>query len=106
MSTQPTPDSIFAHGLYTIIKVFGDSPERGEIDVYVVYKEYVRKPPGELEEMLRAGLQPGKLVAKFKEGEGITILDKTTYAAWQVCIRERLEGMRGSKQGAERLLVI
>ncbi len=106
MSTPQLTEPLFARGLYAIIRVVGDSPENGEIDVYVLWENNIRRPTSELEEMLRAGQQPGKLVAKFKEGAGITILDRTTYAAWQARIRERLEGMRGSKQGAERLLVI
>ncbi len=97
---------MFAHGVYAIIKVVGGSPENGEIDVFVLYENNIRKPTSELEAMMMGGLQPGKLAARFREGQGMTVFDKAIYDAWRVRIRAEMERQRESKRGPERILTM
>ena len=97
---------MFTSGVYTITKVVGGSPENGEIDVYVLYEDNIRRPASDLEAMMIAGQQPGKLIVQFREGRGMTVLDQKIYGDWFEHIRAELERQRDSKRGPERILAM
>lgn len=97
---------MFARGFYITTKIIGDSPQGGELELYILTEEQRRGPASALEEMMDEGVHPGIKLAVFKEGVGITVFDKDLYGVWYEYLRAELGKISDNKIGAERILIL